>query len=153
VDLSLVDPDNRRLVDYDERRDRLSRLDGGAAPGDLDDEKLLVTTAALRTRREWPECFTGSGATYVPVATTSGHAVAFGRGTGDGLEVVTVVTRLAGRLADAGGFGDATLDLPAGRWSDVVSARTFDGGSTRLADLVGDEGLPVALLVRVRDES
>ena len=88
-----------------------------------------------------------------PVATTSGHAVAFGRGTGDGLEVVTVVTRLAGRLADAGGFGDATLDLPAGRWSDVVSARTFDGGSTRLGDLVGDEGLPVALLVRVGDES
>lgn len=153
VDLSLVDPDNRRLVDYEERRDRLARLDGGAAPADLDDEKLLVTTAALRTRREWPECFTGEDATYVPVATTSGHAVAFGRGTGDGLEVVTVVTRLAGRLADAGGFGDATLDLPAGRWSDVVSARTFDGGSTRLGDLVGDEGLPVALLVRVGDES
>ena len=35
VDLSLVDPDNRRLVDYDERRDRLARLDGGAAPADL----------------------------------------------------------------------------------------------------------------------
>jgi (1->4)-alpha-D-glucan 1-alpha-D-glucosylmutase len=153
VDLSLVDPDNRRLVDYDERRDRLARLDGGAAPADLDDEKLLVTTAALRTRREWPECFTGEGATYVPVATTTGHAVAFARGTGDGLEVVTVVTRLAGRLADTGGFVDATLDLPDGRWTDVVSARTFDGGSTRLGDLVGDDGLPVALLVRVRDES
>ena len=64
-----------------------------------------------------------------------------------------MVTRLAGRLADGGGFGDATLDLPEGRWSDVVSARTFDGGRTRLADLVGDDGLPVALLVRVRDES
>ena len=153
VDLSLVDPDNRRLVDYDERRDRLARLDGGTAPADLDDEKLLVTTAALRTRREWPECFTGQDATYVPVPTSSEHAVAFGRGTDDDLEVVTVVTRLAGRLADAGGFGDATLDLPVGRWSDVVSARTFDGGRTRLADLVGEDGLPVALLVRVREES
>ncbi len=153
VDLSLVDPDNRRLVDYDDRRDRLARLDGGGAPADLDDEKLLVTTAALRTRREWPECFTGEDATYVPVATGSEHAVAFGRGTGDDVEVVTVVTRFAGRLADAGGFGDATLALPERRWSDVVSARTFDGGRTRLADLVGDDGLPVALLVRVRDES
>ena len=153
VDLSLVDPDNRRLVDYDERRDRLARLDGGAVPADLDDEKLLVTTAALRTRREWPECFTGEDATYVPVATGSEHVVAFGRGTSDGVEVVTVVTRLAGRLADAGGWGDATLDLPEGRWSDVVSARTFLGGPTPLADLVGEDGLPVALLVRVREES
>ena len=153
VDLSLVDPDNRRLVDYADRRDRLIRLDGGAAPADLDDEKLLVTTAALRTRREWPECFTGEDATYVPVGTGSEHVVAFGRGTGDGLGIVTVVTRLAGRLADAGGLGVATLDLPAGRWSDVVSARTFDGGRTRLADLVGGDGLPVALLVRVRDEA
>ena len=33
VDLSLVDPDNRRAVDYAERRDRLARLDGGARPG------------------------------------------------------------------------------------------------------------------------
>jgi len=153
VDLSLVDPDNRRLVDYADRRDRLIRLDGGATPADLDDEKLLVTTAALRTRREWPECFTGEDATYVPVGTGSEHVVAFGRGTGDGLGIVTVVTRLAGRLADAGGLGVATLDLPAGRWSDVVSARTFDGGRTRLADLVGGDGLPVALLVRVRDEA
>ena len=48
------------------------------------------------------------------VATTSEHAVAFGRGTCDGVEVVTVVTRLAGRLADAGGFGDATVELPEG---------------------------------------
>ncbi|CAN7444368.1 malto-oligosyltrehalose synthase [Terrabacter sp. LjRoot27] len=153
VDLSLVDPDNRRLVDYDDRRDRLARLDGGGSPADLDDEKLLVTTAALRTRREWPECFTGEDATYVPVATGSEHVVAFGRGTGEDVEVVTVVTRLAGRLADTGGFGDAALHLPEGPWSDVVSARTFDGGPTPLADLVGDGALPVALLVRVRDES
>ena len=55
--------------------------------------------------------------------------------------------------ADVDGFGDATLDRPAGRWSDVVSARTFDGGSTRVGDLDGDEGLPAALLVRVGDES
>ena len=153
VDLSLVDPDNRRAVDYAERRDRLARLDGGGAPADLHDEKLLVTSAALRTRRERADFFTGEHATYLPVATTSEHAVAFGRGTGEAVEVVTVVTRLAGRLADAGGYGEATVELPEGRWSDVISSRTFDGGPTPLADVVGAAGLPVALLVRVRDES
>ena len=164
IDLSLVDPDNRRLVDYDERRARLARLDGGAAPADLSDEKLLVTTAALRTRRERPECFTGDDATYVPLVATSDHALAFGRGTSEGVEVVTLVTRLAGQLADAGGFGDATVDLPQGPWCDVVSARTFDGGPTRIGDLVGARrpdveaatgrgDLPVALLVRVRDDA
>jgi (1->4)-alpha-D-glucan 1-alpha-D-glucosylmutase len=153
VDLSLVDPDNRRAVDYAERRDRLARLDDGASPADLHDEKLLVTSAALRTRRERSASFTGEAATYVPVGTTSEHAVAFGRGTGVGVDVVTVVTRLAGRLADAGGFGDADLELPDGRWRDVLSGRTFDGGVTRLADVIGRDGLPVALLVRVGDES
>ncbi len=157
VDLSLVDPDNRRLVDYADRRDRLARLDAGGAPADLSDEKLLLTAAALRTRRDRPECFTGEAATYEPLASGSEHAVAFGRGTFDGVEVVTVVTRLAGRLADAGGFGDATLDLPEGQWSDVLSGRTLAGGRARLASLVGGEAdgagdaLPVALLVRVRD--
>ncbi|NUS41766.1 MAG: malto-oligosyltrehalose synthase, partial [Terrabacter sp.] len=159
VDLSLVDPDNRRVVDYDDRRDRLARLDGGEAPADLSDEKLLVTATALRTRRERPGCFTGEDATYHPLGTTSEHAVAFGRGTASDVEVVTVVTRLAGRLADSGGFGDATIELPDGQWSDRLSGRTFAGGHVRLTELVGwpgggaHDGLPVALLVRVRDDA
>ncbi|NUO91276.1 MAG: malto-oligosyltrehalose synthase [Dermatophilaceae bacterium] len=161
VDLSLVDPDNRRVVDYDDRRDRLARLDGGEAPADLSDEKLLVTATALRTRRERPGCFTGEDATYHPLGTTSEHAVAFGRGTASDVDVdvVTVVTRLAGRLADSGGFGDATIELPDGQWSDRLSGRTFAGGHVRLTELVGwpgggaHDGLPVALLVRVRDDA
>ncbi|NUR15165.1 MAG: malto-oligosyltrehalose synthase [Dermatophilaceae bacterium] len=159
VDLSLVDPDNRRVVDYDDRRDRLARLDGGEAPADLSDEKLLVTATALRTRRERPGCFTGEDATYIPLGTTSEHAVAFGRGTSADVDVVTVVTRLTGRLADSGGFGDATIELPDGQWSDRLSGRTFAGGHVRLTELVGwpgggaHDGLPVALLVRVRDDA
>lgn len=149
VDLSLVDPDNRRLVDYGGRRERLARLDGGAAPSGLDDEKLLVTATALRTRRAHPESFTGAQATYVPLESTSPHAVAFGRGTTEGVDVVTVVTRLAGRLQDAGGFGDATVHLPEGSWRDALSGTAVDGGPQRLTELVG-EGLPVALLLRVR---
>lgn len=149
VDLSLVDPDNRRLVDYGERRDRLARLDDGAAPADLDDEKLLVTATALRTRRDRPESFTGATSTYVPLESTSPHAVAFGRGTGEDVDVVTVVTRLAGRLHDSGGFGDATVALPEGSWTDALSGAAVDGGAQRLDTLVG-QGLPVALLLRVR---
>ncbi len=153
VDLSLVDPDNRRLVDYDERRRRLARLDAGADPADLHDEKLLVTAAALRTRRDWSECFVGPDAAYEPLDTTSPHAVAFGRGTRNEISVVAVVTRLAGRLHDTGGFGDATVTLPEGSWSDVLSQRTLDGGPVPLASLIGaSDGLPVALLVRVEDD-
>ncbi len=170
VDLSLVDPDNRRLVDYAERRRRLARLDSGGAPADLDDEKLLVTSAALRARKDRPECFVGPGAAYVPLDTGSPHAVAFGRGSGgvgadgtcpdEAVGVVTVVTRLAGQLADAGGFGAAAVDLPAGAWSDVLSGRTHCGGPTLLRHLVGAQAgeadgrpaLPVALLLRIRDE-
>ena len=49
-----------------------------------------------------------------------------------------MVTRLAGRLADAGGFGDATVELPEGRWSDVVSvADVRRWTATRARGLVG----------------
>ncbi len=59
VDLSLVDPDNRRPVDYADRRRRLRALDDGSAPADLDDEKLLVVSRALRARRDHPAAFVG----------------------------------------------------------------------------------------------
>ena len=70
VDLSLVDPDNRRPVDYSRRRQRLARIDAGERPRDLDDEKLLVVSRVLRLRRENPDWFVGEDCTYVPVATT-----------------------------------------------------------------------------------
>ncbi len=80
VELSLVDPDNRRPVDFAERTRRLGRLDAGHPPADLDDEKLLVTSRLLRLRREHPDWFTGVEAGYLPLATTTGNAVAFARG-------------------------------------------------------------------------
>jgi (1->4)-alpha-D-glucan 1-alpha-D-glucosylmutase len=149
VDLSLVDPDNRRPVDYTARRDRLARLDAGATARDLDDEKLLVTSRALRLRRDHPEWFTGEHATYAAVPTASAHALAVGRGDDSGTQVVAVVTRLGERLRAGGGWGAATLDLPDGAWVDVLTnrpvVRAADGG-VRLSDLLG--ALPVALLVR-----
>jgi (1->4)-alpha-D-glucan 1-alpha-D-glucosylmutase len=82
VDLSLVDPDNRRDVDFAVRRKRLARLDAGHLPADLDDEKLLVTSRLLRLRREHPDWFVGPSAGYTPIATSTGNAVAFARGPG-----------------------------------------------------------------------
>ncbi|GAB3676252.1 malto-oligosyltrehalose synthase [Angustibacter aerolatus] len=146
VDLSLVDPDNRRPVDYAERRRRLAALDAGEAPGDVHDEKLLVTSRALRLRRDHPDWFVGDEAAYTPVATTTGNAVAVGRGAGDRVEVVAVVTRLAVSLASYGGWREHTVSLPEGRWRDELTGREVDGGQVPLHALLGD--LPVALLVR-----
>jgi len=150
VDLRLVDPDNRGVVDFSSRRERLARLDGGAPPRDLDDEKLLVTSRALRLRRDHPQWFTGEQATYAAVPGTSPHLLAVARGDGEGPQVVGLVTRLSTRLAATGGWGDATLDLPPGRWRDLLTGRVAAGGVLPVSDLLGD--LPAALLVRDANE-
>ncbi|MFC5264956.1 malto-oligosyltrehalose synthase [Kribbella qitaiheensis] len=139
VDLSLVDPDNRRPVDYLRRLERLTRLDDGANPDGLSDEKLLVTSRALRLRRQQPEAFAGS---YTPLPTSSGHAVAFARGD----SVVTIATRLPVALHRLGGWGDSTVVLPEGEWRDVLTGRSVGSGAARIHDLLAD--LPVALLTR-----
>jgi len=149
--LTLVDPDNRGAVDYAERAERLARLDAGERARDLDDEKLWVTSTALRLRREHPQWFVGDDASYVGLESSSPHAIALARGTRRNepeVEVVAVVTREADRLAAAGGFGDATLSLPQGRWRNLLcdtEADTFEGDAA-LADVLVD--LPVALMVR-----
>jgi (1->4)-alpha-D-glucan 1-alpha-D-glucosylmutase len=139
VDLSLVDPDNRRPVDYQHRIDRLRRLDDGAKPDNLSDEKLLITSRALRTRRQYPDAFTG---TYTPLPTSNGHAVAFARGDA----VITVATRLPAALHRLGGWGESTVVLPSGEWKNVLTGRVVGSGSARIHELLED--LPVALLVR-----
>ncbi|MEU0092609.1 malto-oligosyltrehalose synthase [Kribbella sp. NPDC006257] len=139
VDLSLVDPDNRRPVDYSSRIARLARLDGGAHPEGLADEKLLVTSRALRLRRQEAEAFAGS---YKPLPTSSGHAVAFARGDA----AVTIATRLPVALHRLGGWGDSTVVLPDGNWQDVLTGRPVGSGAARIHELLAE--LPVALLAR-----
>jgi (1->4)-alpha-D-glucan 1-alpha-D-glucosylmutase len=149
VDLSLVDPDNRRLVDYSARRDRLARLDAGEGPGDLDDEKLLVTSRALRLRRDHPEWFIGEQATYAAVPTSSEHAVAAARGGAGEVQVVAIATRLSERLRSDGGWGTASVSMPEGDWVDLLSGAAVQrpaDGQVSLEALL--RVLPVALLVR-----
>ena len=94
VDLSLVDPDNRRPGRLSATgRARLQRVLQDEPPRDLDDEKLLVTHRALALRKELPDSF-GDHGEYHPVAGTSRHLVGFLRGA----EVATLVTRGPARL-------------------------------------------------------
>ncbi|MBA2768997.1 MAG: malto-oligosyltrehalose synthase, partial [Sporichthyaceae bacterium] len=138
VDLSLVDPDNRRPVDYRARVERLAALDDGEAPRDLDDEKLLVVSRTLRLRSEQPRWF-GSSSTYQRIDTTTSHAFALGRSD----RAVTVVSRLTTGLRD--GFSDETVSLPGGTWNDLFTGEAY-ADDTPLARLL--DRLPVALLVR-----
>jgi (1->4)-alpha-D-glucan 1-alpha-D-glucosylmutase len=143
---ALVDPDNRRPVDFPHRARLLARLDTGQppgqpGPGQLDAEKLLVTSAALRLRRAQPDWFAGS---YQPLAAegpAAGHCVAFCRGG----QAVTVTTRLPAGLAGSGGWRSTVLPLPAGGWRDVLTGTVHTGRCPPLADLT--RRLPVALLV------
>ncbi|WP_405372010.1 MULTISPECIES: malto-oligosyltrehalose synthase [unclassified Microbacterium] len=143
-DHSLVDPDNRRAVDFDERRALLARLDGGWMPP-VDDSgaaKLLVVSRALRLRRDRPELFSR----YTPIPASGAaadHAVAFDRGG-----VIAIATRLPAGLAAAGGWRDTIVPLPAGTWRDALTGR-ITTGYARLSDTLTD--YPVALLVA--DES
>jgi (1->4)-alpha-D-glucan 1-alpha-D-glucosylmutase len=147
VDLSLVDPDNRRLVDFAARSERLSGLRAGRPPADLSDEKLVVTSQALELRRAHPEWFTGASATYEVVPTSTRHALALARGDGSGPAAVAVATRLPHRLEQGGGWADHTLELPYGAWRDLLSPKSLRfTGAVRLAHVLDD--LPVALLVR-----
>ena len=137
---SLVDPDNRRPVDFDLRRRILAMLDAGALPqvGAGGAAKLLVTSRALRLRRDRPELFTG----YEPLAASgpaSEHLVAFDRGG-----AITLATRLPVGLAARGGWGDTVVDLGSAPVVDVITGREHAGGELRLAELL--DRYPVALL-------
>jgi (1->4)-alpha-D-glucan 1-alpha-D-glucosylmutase len=146
--LAVVDPDNRRPVDWADRALRLSRVLDDEPCFDLDDDKMRVTALALRTRREHPEAFTGPDATYTGLTATTDHVLAFARGDARGPRTVTVATRAAGRLAAEGGFGEATVAVPVGQWRDVLASRSHSvpEGGIGLADLLAER--PVALLVR-----
>ncbi|HVV21818.1 MAG TPA: malto-oligosyltrehalose synthase, partial [Pseudonocardiaceae bacterium] len=141
-DLSLVDPDNRRPVDYRIRAELLARIeDGWLPPVDATGAaKLLVTSRVLRLRRERPDLFHGYRA-LTAEGVAAAHVVAFTRSA----DVAAVATRLPVGLAAGGGWQDTVLPLPAGRWTDVVTGTSFDDVPP-LAQLLGR--YPVALLMR-----
>jgi (1->4)-alpha-D-glucan 1-alpha-D-glucosylmutase len=147
-DLSLVDPDNRRPVDYDQRRRLLAELKDGITPEeiwariDAGLPKLWVIKQALSLRRCQPVLFEPE-ASYTPLMASGARAeyvVAFARGQG----IITVVPRLV--IGLQGDWADTTLDLPAGRWRHELTGDKVEGGTVRLAELLAR--FPVALLTR-----
>ncbi len=147
-DLSLVDPDNRRPVDFAKRQRFLSRLEDGWLP-DVDETgaaKLHVVRQVLRLRRDRPDLFTG----YRPLAAegpAAEHVLAFARSP----ELVVVATRLPVKLA-RNGWRESALPLPAGpgNWRDLLTGNPVETGpEPRCADLAGLlSHYPVALLLR-----
>jgi (1->4)-alpha-D-glucan 1-alpha-D-glucosylmutase len=144
-DLSLVDPDNRRPVDFALRAGLLDRIAEGWLP-DVDDTgaaKLLVVHRALTLRRERPALFEGYRALPAEGAAAE-NAVAFTRSD----DLAVVATRLPVGLAAGGGWRDTVLPLPVGEWTDVITGRPVDGFTPPLSGLL--DTYPVALLVRGR---
>ncbi len=135
--LSLVDPDNRRPVDWARRREALAALRDGAEPTH-ETAKLHLLWRALDLRRRRPEAFAGD---YVPIA-AGDDIVAFLRG-GDVLVAVAV------REEATGAAGWELPPAATGRWRDVLGSGgevELPGGAT-LAGVLGPDGR--ALLERV----
>ncbi|MDX6721098.1 MAG: (1-_4)-alpha-D-glucan 1-alpha-D-glucosylmutase, partial [Solirubrobacteraceae bacterium] len=108
VDLSLVDPDNRRPVDWEARRAALARLRAGAAPT-RETMKLFVIERALGLRARRPQAFAGA---YGPLE-AGADVCAFTRGEAGEVVVVVVALRDAGL--------SVVLDVAPGRYRDVLS--------------------------------
>jgi (1->4)-alpha-D-glucan 1-alpha-D-glucosylmutase len=151
-DYSLVDPDNRRPVDYDAR---LRGLEGGGAMPDLlrhwrDGRVKQALLARILTDRAAHPALYADG-DYRPVEAPDG-VVAYARSLGDDALVVAVPRLLAGRIegetlpAPGELWGDAALPLPGGVWRDILTGREVQArdGRVPLAELFGD--FPIALL-------
>ena len=148
---SLVDPDNRRAVDYDGEgglRAMLSQVSAGSSPRTLDQEKLRLTHRLAQLRAERPDTFVGPRSGYRAVPVTTSHAFAYARLLDEEPDVVVIVRRLGRRLRRLGGWREESVVLPDGQWTEVLTEESVDGGAQRLADVVGD--LPVVVLARDR---
>jgi (1->4)-alpha-D-glucan 1-alpha-D-glucosylmutase len=139
-DLSLVDPDNRRPVDYDLRRALLATGgDTPPAPDGTGAAKLQLVARLLRLRREHPEHFLAESS-YHPLG-AGGRAIGFVRG-----DAVVTVAPIRSLHVLRSGWGDDAVELPAGQWRDVMTGSARGGGRVRLAQLL--DAFPVAVLRR-----
>jgi (1->4)-alpha-D-glucan 1-alpha-D-glucosylmutase len=138
---SLVDPDNRRPVEYDARRAMLRKLDDGELPP-VDEKgaaKLLVTSRALRLRRDRPELFSD----YTPLVafgSAAEHAIAFDRGG-----AISLATRLSVGLTRHGGWANTRINTSYSRLRDEITGREYNGPLILLSEALSL--YPVALLV------
>lgn len=163
-DLSLVDPDNRRPVDWQLRQRHLRSTAGieellADWPSGAVKQRLIARVLAFRGQRG--DLFTIGD--YIPLAIEGparGHAFAFARRLGGEVAVTLVGRRLAGMLADGSprpapdAWGDSALLLPAdlerGSYREVVGDTQLAAEAGRIPLARALSRLPVALLARGR---
>ena len=139
-DQSLVDPDNRRPVDFSARQMALQQ---GAAPVELlktwqsGAVKQAVIARTLALRREMPTLFAAGDYTKREAeGAMAPHILAFSRSAGTS-RIVVAVTRLAAKFLDdapllpAEAWGDTTLTLPGASWTDIFSGIRVTGATIR----------------------
>lgn len=145
--MSLVDPDNRREVNFETRRDLLNQLKSLNTQGILDRmeeglPKLWVIQQTLQLRKQHPDLF-GSEGSYQPKiakGNKSDHIVAFLRGN----SVMTIVPRLLLKLNND--WEDTTLELSTGPWRNVLTHELINEDKIFIKELL--KNFPVALLIR-----
>jgi (1->4)-alpha-D-glucan 1-alpha-D-glucosylmutase len=144
---TLVDPDNRRPVDYSSRRHLLTEIrcatvEQVIARADEGLPKLWLIRQALAVRQRHPRLF-GRDGDYKPLraqGTRAAHAIAFSRGDG----AIAIAPRLP--LTLGGDWAETAITLPRGRWRNELTGDIVDGGETLLAKLLAR--FPVCLLSR-----
>jgi (1->4)-alpha-D-glucan 1-alpha-D-glucosylmutase len=152
-DFSLVDPDNRRLVDYQVRRrmvkevtdhapnlaDMLENLPDSDRDGCL---KLLLTNRLLVLRREYPELFgEGSYNALNASGTRSDNVVAYARRSNDGQELIIVAPRLLGRFAK--GKSLEIVPVTGTAWDNTLLELPDATPGTSYINLLSDEKVDV----------
>jgi (1->4)-alpha-D-glucan 1-alpha-D-glucosylmutase len=172
-DFSLVDPDNRRPVDYDLRRALAASIEARRGEVGLREAaremvegwedgriKLHVVQTALRMRLALPDAFTGSA--YVPLPAEGDraeHVVAFAR-TAEGAAVIAAVPRLVATLTrdreftipEAADWKGTRIPLPdelSGRYRNALTGEELRAGKHGLDAEHVFAGFPVALLERI----
>ncbi|MEA2461400.1 MAG: (1-_4)-alpha-D-glucan 1-alpha-D-glucosylmutase, partial [Actinomycetota bacterium] len=146
--LSLVDPDNRRPVDYELRRDLLKQaltVEAAEAWERADEglPKMFLIARALDLRARRPQAF-GKDSPYEAIPSDGALADRIVGYTRAG-EVAVVVPRLP-LTTQREGWGDTVVELPPGRWRDEFTEADFSGGRLSAPELLS--AFPVALLVR-----
>ncbi|RSZ62112.1 malto-oligosyltrehalose synthase [Corynebacterium hylobatis] len=171
-DDSLVDPDNRRFVDYTARHQTLDILREGVDWNDLaaeadcqegtsgvyphlelygDRAKLHIVHEGMQVRHDHPEYFiSGDVQAVFADGPAYSHLIGLARGSvnqpgEEGIGVITLATRRPLRLAERGGWAGTTVTLPQGQWLDRLTGRIYEATVplTEVMDL-----FPTALLVR-----
>jgi malto-oligosyltrehalose synthase/malto-oligosyltrehalose trehalohydrolase len=155
----LVDPDNRTPVDFGEMQEMLDRISNpdfnphllpgepnnlrinlDFNPSTLEEEKMMISFAALGLRRDFEDAFSGPEANYSSIPISTDCAFGFARFIGGDAYSLTITARYRGTLMRHGGYGlhRATLPkLPNGynRWCDILTGKMYKPGDVILGEL------------------